>query len=65
MRYYLGNGGLAGLSNDLKVLRNLKNLEYKDRSTEVIKYLSLKSNMVKSFSIIGVGGISSANDAKV
>ena len=45
----IGNGGLSG-----KPL--------KDRSTEVIKYLSLKSN--KSFSIIGVGGISSANDAK-
>ena len=45
----IGNGGLSG-----KPL--------KDRSTEVIKYLSEKSN--KSFSIIGVGGISSANDAK-
>ena len=44
----IGNGGLSG-----KPL--------KDRSTEVIKYLSEKSN--KSFSIIGVGGISSASDA--
>ena len=32
------------------------------RINHFIKYLSLKSN--KSFSIIGVGGISSANDAK-
>ena len=45
----IGNGGLSG-----KPL--------KDRSTEVIRYLSEKSN--KSFSIIGVGGISSsASDA--
>lgn len=44
----VGNGGLSG--------RPLK-----DRSTEVIKYLSKKSN--KSFSIIGVGGISSSKDA--
>ena len=44
----IGNGGLSG-----KPL--------KERSTEVIRYLSKKSN--KSFSIIGVGGISSANDA--
>ncbi len=34
----------------------------KDRSTEVIRFLSEKSN--KAFSIIGVGGIHSANDAK-
>ncbi len=33
----------------------------KDRSTEVIRYLSTKSN--KSFPIIGVGGIHSAEDA--
>ena len=45
----IGNGGLSG-----KPL--------KDRSTEVIRYLSLKSK--KSFAIIGVGGISSADDAK-
>ena len=44
----IGNGGLSG--------RPLK-----DRSTEVIKYLSKKSN--KSFAIIGVGGISSSKDA--
>ena len=44
----IGNGGLSG-----KPL--------KDRSTEVIKYLSEKSN--KSFAIIGVGGIGSAADA--
>jgi len=34
----------------------------KERSTEVIKYLSEKSN--KAFPIIGVGGIHSAEDAK-
>ncbi|ADY52050.1 dihydroorotate dehydrogenase [Pseudopedobacter saltans DSM 12145] len=34
----------------------------KDRSTEVIRYLSEKSN--KAFPIIGVGGIHSAKDAK-
>ena len=45
----IGNGGLSG-----KPL--------KDRSTEVIKYLSLKSK--KSFAIIGVGGISCSKDAK-
>jgi dihydroorotate dehydrogenase len=42
-------GGLSG-----KPVRN--------RSTEVIKYLSLKSN--QSFPIIGVGGIHSAKDAQ-
>ena len=44
----IGKGGLSG-----KPLRS--------RSTEVIKYLSDKSN--KSFPIIGVGGIHSAEDA--
>lgn len=44
----IGNGGLSG-----KPVR--------DRSTEVIRYLSEKSN--KSFPIIGVGGIHSAEDA--
>ncbi|MAJ89811.1 MAG: dihydroorotate dehydrogenase (quinone) [Flavobacteriales bacterium] len=44
----IGSGGLSG-----KPL--------KSRSTEVIKYLSNKSN--KSFPIIGVGGIHSAEDA--
>ena len=44
----IGNGGLSG-----KPL--------KDRSTEVIRYLSLKSK--KSFAIIGVGGISCSQDA--
>ena len=43
----IGNGGLSG--------------KYKERSNEVIKYLSVKSN--NSFPIIGVGGIHSANDA--
>ena len=44
----IGNGGLSG-----KPL--------KDKSTSVIKYLADKSN--KSFPIIGVGGIMSAEDA--
>ena len=44
----IGNGGLSG-----KPVRN--------RSTEVIKYLADKSN--KAFSIIGVGGINTAEDA--
>lgn len=44
----IGNGGLSGLP-------------IKDRSTQTIKYLSTKSN--KSFPIIGVGGIHSAEDA--
>ncbi len=55
--------------NGLHTAENLKNqaggLSGKPltkRSTEVIKYLSEKSN--KAFPIIGVGGIHSANDAK-
>ncbi len=44
----IGNGGLSGLP-------------IKDKSTAVIKYLADKSN--KSFPIIGVGGIHSAEDA--
>mgnify|MGYP001254228096 CR=1 FL=1 len=44
----IGNGGLSG-----KPIKN--------RSTEVIRYLSEKSN--KSFPIIGVGGIHSKEDA--
>lgn len=44
----IGNGGLSGLP-------------IKDNSTEVIRYLAEKSN--KAFSIIGVGGIHSAEDA--
>ncbi|BAO74295.1 quinone-dependent dihydroorotate dehydrogenase [Winogradskyella sp. PG-2] len=44
----IGNGGLSGLP-------------IKAKSTRVIKYLSEKSN--KSFPIIGVGGIHSAEDA--
>ncbi|MFT4660127.1 MAG: dihydroorotate dehydrogenase [Patiriisocius sp.] len=45
----IGAGGLSGKP-------------VKQRSTEVIKYLSEKSN--KGFPIIGVGGISSAEDAQ-
>lgn len=44
----IGKGGLSGKP-------------IKDRSTKVIKYLSLKSN--KAFPIIGVGGIHSPQDA--
>jgi dihydroorotate dehydrogenase len=44
----IGNGGLSGQP-------------IKEKSTRVIKYLSEKSN--KSFTIIGVGGIHSAEDA--
>ena len=44
----IGNGGLSGQP-------------IKDKSTKVIKYLTDKSN--KSFPIIGVGGIHSAEDA--
>ena len=44
----IGMGGLSGLP-------------VKDRSTEVIRYLSQKSN--KAFPIIGIGGIHSAEDA--
>jgi dihydroorotate dehydrogenase len=44
----IGNGGLSGKP-------------IKDRSTKVIQYLAEKSN--KSFPIIGVGGIHSAEDA--
>lgn len=44
----IGNGGLSGKP-------------IKERSTEVIRYLSEKSN--KAFPIIGVGGIHSAEDA--
>lgn len=44
----IGNGGLSG-----KPVKN--------KSTEVIRYLAEKSN--KSFAIIGVGGIHSAEDA--
>ena len=44
----IGNGGLSGQP-------------VKEKSTQVIKYLSEKSN--KAFPIIGVGGIHSAHDA--
>ncbi|AEG99938.1 quinone-dependent dihydroorotate dehydrogenase [Lacinutrix sp. 5H-3-7-4] len=44
----IGNGGLSGQP-------------VKEKSTQVIKYLSQKSN--KAFPIIGVGGIHSAKDA--
>jgi dihydroorotate dehydrogenase len=45
-----------------KEMGGLSGKPVKDRSTEVIKYLSQKSN--QSFPIIGVGGIHSAKDAQ-
>ncbi|RZL42286.1 MAG: quinone-dependent dihydroorotate dehydrogenase, partial [Pedobacter sp.] len=54
-----------GLYSEEKVKSEMGGLSGKPltkRSTEVIKYLSDKSN--KSFPIIGVGGIHSAEDAK-
>ncbi|WP_194767964.1 quinone-dependent dihydroorotate dehydrogenase [Tamlana sp. I1] len=45
---HIGNGGLSGQP-------------IKEKSTQVIKYLSEKSN--KAFPIIGVGGVHSAKDA--
>ena len=44
----IGAGGLSGVP-------------VRQRSTDVIRYLAIKSN--KSFSIIGVGGIHSEQDA--
>ena len=44
----IGNGGLSGLP-------------LKDKSTEVIKYISKKTN--KNLPIIGVGGIMNPQDA--
>jgi dihydroorotate dehydrogenase len=57
----------AGLRSDKTMLDQigaggLSGSPLKDRSTEVIKFLANKSN--KSFTIIGVGGIHSAEDAK-
>lgn len=54
----------SNLKTDQKILSEaggLSGLPVKKRSTEVIKYLHRKSN--GSFPIIGVGGISSAEDA--
>ena len=45
----------------MKEMGGLSGKPVTKRSTEVIKYLSEKSN--KSFPIIGVGGIHSAEDA--
>jgi dihydroorotate dehydrogenase len=55
--------GLKASNNQLEAIGNggLSGQPIKDKSTRVIKYLSDKSN--KSFPIIGVGGIHSANDA--
>ena len=48
-------------SENQKEMGGLSGLPLKKRSTEVIRFLSEKSN--KSFPIIGVGGIHSADDA--
>ena len=54
-----------GLKSDPEIVKETGGVSgkpLKNRSTEVIRYLSQKSN--KSFPIIGVGGIHSAEDAK-
>src|SRR5690606_15489411 len=54
----------TGLKSDLILTEEkggLSGLPLRDRSTEVIRFLSTKSN--KAFPIIGVGGIHSAEDA--
>ena len=54
----------VGLKSDPKLVQEIGGVSgkpLKERSTEVIKYLSDKSN--KAFPIIGVGGIHSAEDA--
>lgn len=55
--------GLKTSSDDIEAIGagGLSGKPVKERSTEVIRYLSEKSN--KSFPIIGVGGIHSAEDA--
>ncbi len=50
------------VSENRKETGGLSGKPVKDRSTEVIRFLSEKSN--KAFAIIGVGGIYSAQDAK-
>ena len=54
-----------GLKSDPEIVKEAGGVSgkpLKNRSTEVIRYLSEKSN--KAFPIIGVGGIHSAEDAK-
>ena len=56
----------SGLKTDKNMIDSIRNgglsgLPVKERSTEVIRYLSEKSN--SSFPIIGVGGIHSEEDA--
>jgi dihydroorotate dehydrogenase len=53
--------GLKSNPNLVQETGGVSGKPLKDRSTEVIKYLSEKSN--KAFPIIGVGGIHSAEDA--
>ena len=59
----ISRNGLRTDKNKIMRIENggLSGKPIKSRSTEVIKYLSDKSN--KAFPIIGVGGIHSANDA--
>jgi dihydroorotate dehydrogenase len=58
----IDRNGLYTEENLKKETGGLSGRPLTNRSTEVIKYLSEKSN--KSFPIIGVGGIHSAKDAK-
>ena len=59
----IDRGGLKTSENRLKAIGNggLSGQAVKKRSTKVIRYISERSN--KSFPIIGVGGIHSAEDA--
>ncbi|WP_353165853.1 quinone-dependent dihydroorotate dehydrogenase [Empedobacter brevis] len=58
----ISRGGLTSDSEIIKEAGGVSGKPLKNRSTEVIRYLSEKSN--KAFPIIGVGGIHTAEDAK-
>lgn len=58
----INRSGLTSAKNVSEEAGGLSGKPVKCRSTEVIKYLSEKSN--RAFPIIGVGGIHSAEDAK-
>ncbi|POY36129.1 dihydroorotate dehydrogenase (quinone) [Solitalea longa] len=57
----ISRDGLQSNPELVKQMGGLSGIPVKDRSTEVIRYLSQKSN--KSFPIVGVGGIHSGDDA--
>ncbi|MCO4291501.1 quinone-dependent dihydroorotate dehydrogenase [Solitalea sp. MAHUQ-68] len=57
----ISRNGLRSNPELVKQMGGLSGIPVKDRSTEVIRYLSQKSN--KSFPIVGVGGIHSGDDA--